>query len=72
MNVSFPKQKLNLNLTLFESVNPSGIVFAKIVGIRQHLDSDSNSITSLKHQLWDIVSTMRPAQSACTPSTADV
>jgi len=43
MTLGFPKQKLNLN----ESENPLDFGFAKFVGIRQHSDLDSNSVTSL-------------------------
>jgi len=45
MDMGFPKRKLNLNP--IESKNLSVFRFAKIDGIRQHLDSYSKSVTSL-------------------------
>jgi len=47
MNLGFRKRKLNPN----ESENMWDFGFAKIVGIRQHSDADTNIITSLAYMV---------------------
>jgi len=48
MNVGFPKRKTKPESDLNQPVNLTDFGFAKkIVGVRQHLNLDSNSITSL-------------------------
>jgi len=50
----FSKTKVESEYDVNESENPSDFGYAKIVGIRRHLDSNPNFITSLTQTVMPI------------------